>query len=81
MADKRRDGFQLQNVCFAEKRPGVCLEAVLQLEQKEREAITAQMQQNKDYRKILSRIQAPAPEAYSEIRCRIMPETSLKKRD
>ncbi|EIF13083.1 UDP-N-acetylenolpyruvoylglucosamine reductase [Bacillus sp. 5B6] len=43
--------FSYRTSVLQKKRPGVCLEAVLQLEQKEREAITAQMQQNKDYRK------------------------------
>ena len=43
--------FSYRTSVLQKKRPGVCLEAVLKLEQKEREAITAQMQQNKDYRK------------------------------
>ncbi|MGM7701077.1 UDP-N-acetylmuramate dehydrogenase [Pseudalkalibacillus sp. Hm43] len=34
-----------------QKRPGICLEAVLQLKQGDRESITEVMQKNKDYRK------------------------------
>jgi UDP-N-acetylmuramate dehydrogenase len=34
-----------------QKRPGICLEAVLRLEQGDRKAITEVMQRNKDYRK------------------------------
>lgn len=34
-----------------QKRPGICLEAVLQLKQGDRKAITEVMQKNKDYRK------------------------------
>ncbi len=34
-----------------QKKPGICLEAILQLEQGDRESITEVMQKNKDYRK------------------------------
>nr|MDH3154674.1 UDP-N-acetylmuramate dehydrogenase [Bacillus licheniformis] len=43
--------FSYRTSILQNKRPGICLEAVLQLEQKERDQIVAQMQKNKDYRK------------------------------
>ncbi|KAA6452275.1 MULTISPECIES: UDP-N-acetylmuramate dehydrogenase [Bacillus] len=43
--------FSYRTSVLQKKRPGVCLEAVLQLEQKDREGIVQQMQNNKDYRK------------------------------
>lgn len=67
--------FSYRTSVLQKKRPGVCLEAVLRLEQKDKESIVQQMQSNKDYRKIHSRIQALVREAYSEIRFRIMPGT------
>lgn len=72
--------FSYRTSVLQKKRPGVCLEAVLQLEQKDREGIVQQMQNNKDYRKIRSRIQVLVPEASSEIRFRTTPETLWKRR-
>ncbi|MGG0838312.1 UDP-N-acetylmuramate dehydrogenase [Bacillus paralicheniformis] len=43
--------FSYRTSILQNERPGICLEAVLQLEQKERDEIVAQMQKNKDYRK------------------------------
>ncbi|MDA7025964.1 UDP-N-acetylmuramate dehydrogenase [Bacillus sp. CLL-7-23] len=43
--------FSYRTSILQNKRPGICLEAVFQLEQKERDIIIEQMQKNKDYRK------------------------------
>ncbi|MDA1475642.1 UDP-N-acetylmuramate dehydrogenase [Bacillus changyiensis] len=43
--------FSYRTSILQNKRPGICLEAVFQLEQKERDIIIEEMQKNKDYRK------------------------------
>jgi len=44
--------FSYRTSILQNKRPGIVVEAVFQLQDGDREAITAQMQKNKDYRKI-----------------------------
>ncbi len=51
--------FSYRTSVLQKKRPGVCLEAVLQLEQKEREAITAQMQREQRLQKKHSAVFKP----------------------
>lgn len=43
--------FSYRTSILQEKRPGICIEAVLQLKQGEKEDIVAVMQKNKDYRR------------------------------
>ncbi|NPC92475.1 UDP-N-acetylmuramate dehydrogenase [Bacillus sp. WMMC1349] len=51
--------FSYRTSILQNKRPGICLEAVFQLEQKERDIIIEQMQKNKDYRKETQPISNP----------------------
>ncbi len=44
-------GFSYRTSILQEKRPGICIEAVLQLSKGEKEDIVAVMQKNKDYRR------------------------------
>ncbi len=75
-------GFSYRTSVLQKKRPGVCLEAVLQLEQKEREAITAQMRAEQRLQKKYATVFKPMRrEHIQKSGRRIMPETSLKKRD
>lgn len=71
--------FSYRTSILQNKRPGICLEAVLQLEQKERDAIVAQMQKTKTTGRKRSLSQTLAREASSEIPSRITPEGSLNR--
>src|SRR5579875_2691297 len=44
--------FSYRTSCLQKKRPGIVLEAVFQLSEGDRTSIVAQMQKNKDYRKV-----------------------------
>lgn len=72
--------FSYRTSVLQNKRPGICLEAVLKLEQKERDAIVAQMQKTKTTGKKHSPSQTLVREAFSETLCLSMPDGSLNRR-